>query len=259
MLAAIAEFGAALTRWRTWFLMGNQDITLRYRRSLLGPFWISLAMAVLILGLGLLYSQIFHQPFKEFLAFLGAGLVAWYFLSNLMMEACAATTEAEGHLRALPLPIPIFAARVVYRNFLIFLHNLLVVIIMMLVLQRGISPTYLLVIPGVVIFCLFGFGLGVLVSPAAARFRDIPQVMATLLQLAFFVTPIFWRPSQISTSSPVVQLNPLYHMVELIREPLLGHAPSLNNYLVSLALVASVLVLAVINLAYTRRKIFLWL
>ena len=216
-------------------------------------------MAVLVLGLGLLYSQIFRQPFKEFLAFLGAGLVSWYFLSNMLLESCTAATEADGHLKALPLPITIFAARVVYRNFLIFLHNLLVVIILMLILQRGFSPVYLLVAPGVVIYCLFGFGLGVLLSPVSARFRDVPQVMATLVQLAFFVTPIFWRPSQISTDSPIVQLNPLYHMIELIRGPLLGHPPHLNSYVISLALTAVVLVLAILNLAYTRRKIFLWL
>jgi ABC-type polysaccharide/polyol phosphate export permease len=216
-------------------------------------------MAALILGLGLLYSRIFHQPFKEFLAFLGAGLVTWYFLSNLMLEACSVATEADSHLKAVPLPLPIFAARVVYRNLIIFLHNLVVVVIMMLILQRGVSPAFLLVLPGVAIFCLFGFGLGVLLGPVSARFRDVPQVMATLIQLAFFVTPIFWRPSQISTSSPIVQMNPLFHMVEIIRQPLLGSVPHPSDYAVSLVLLAVVLTLAVFNLAYTRRKIFLWL
>ncbi|WP_426010553.1 ABC transporter permease [Caulobacter sp. DWR2-3-1b2] len=259
MLAAADEFAAIFTRWRVWFLMANQDISLRYRRSLLGPFWISLAMASLIIGLGLLYSQIFHQPFKEYVSFIAAGLVAWTLLSGLLLESCNVVMESDSHLRALPLPLSLFAARMVFRNLIIFGHNLLVVVLMLFIFQHRISPLIVLALPGLAIMLLFGFGVALILGPLSARFRDIPQVMASFVQLAFFLTPIFWRASQLKASNPVVVLNPLFHFVELIRQPLLGHVPTLLNWGVALAVTAVSLALALVVQAYTRRKLFLWL
>lgn len=259
MLAVVDEFAAVISRWRVWFLMANQDIGLRYRRSLLGPFWISIAMAMLVLGLGLLYSQIFHQPFKEYISFIAAGLVAWYFLSGMLLESCTVVTEADGHLRALPLPLPLFAARMVYRNLIIFGHNLVVVVIMLLIFQRSLSPMALLMAPGVVVFSVFGFSLSLILGPLSARFRDIPQVVSSLVQLAFFLTPIFWRANQLRPNNPAVHFNPFFHFVELVREPLLGRAPTITNWTFAISVTLASLGVAVVIQAYTRRKLFLWL
>jgi ABC-type polysaccharide/polyol phosphate export permease len=259
MLAVVDEFAAIITRWRVWFLMANQDISLRYRRSLLGPFWISIAMAMLVIGLGLLYSQIFHQPFKEYVSFIAAGLVAWYLLSGLLLDSCVVVTESDGHLRALPLPLTLFAARMVFRNLIIFGHNLLVVVIMLLIFQRTLSPLALLALPGVAVFAVFGFSLALILGPLAARFRDIPQVVASLVQLAFFLTPIFWRSNQLRPNNPAVVFNPFFHFIELIREPLLGRTPSVTNWTFALSVTLVALGLAFLAQAYTRRKLFLWL
>ncbi|KRA57523.1 hypothetical protein ASD89_07640 [Caulobacter sp. Root656] len=259
MLAAVDELAAVVSRWRVWFLMANQDISLRYRRSLLGPFWISLAMATLILGLGLLYSQIFHQPFKEYVSYIAAGLVVWTLLSGLLLESCNVVMEADTHLRALPLPLSLFASRMVFRNVIIFGHNLLVVLVMLLIFQHTISPLILLALPGLLVITTFGFAVALVLGPLSARFRDIPQIMASLVQLAFFLTPIFWKAGQLRANNPAIIFNPLFHFVELIRQPLLGHTPTAINWGVALGVTAGALALAVVVQALTRRKLFLWL
>jgi len=259
MLAVAEEFAAVVARWRIWFIMANQDISLRYRRSLLGPFWISLAMASLVIGLGLLYSQIFRQPFKEYVTFIAAGMVAWTLLSGLLLDSCNIVMESDTHLRALPLPLPLFGARMVFRNMIIFGHNLLVVVLMLLIFRHALSPLLVLAVPGVLLILLFGFGVSMVLGPLSARFRDIPQLMSSLVQLAFFLTPIFWRPSQLRADNPVVMFNPLFHFVELVRQPLLGHAPTMTNWAVAGGVTLGALVLAFVVQAYTRRKLFLWL
>lgn len=259
MLAAVDEFCSIFTRWRVWFLMANQDISLRYRRSLLGPFWISLAMGSLVLGLGLLYSQIFHQPFKEYVSFIAAGLLAWQFLSGMVLDSTNVVMEAEPHLRALPLPLPLFAARMVLRNLIIFGHNLVVVMLMLLYFQHSVSFVTLLAVLGVALYAIAGFAVALILGPLSARFRDIPQVIANVVQLAFFLTPIFWKAGQLRPNNPAIAFNPFFHFVQLVRQPLLGIAPSLTNWMVAILITVLLLVCAFLTLAYTRRKIFLWL
>jgi ABC-type polysaccharide/polyol phosphate export permease len=259
ILAAFHDIAYAFERWRVWILMGNQDISLRYRRSLIGPFWISLAMAAFVLGIGLLYSQILHQPFKEFLLFFACGLLPWNFIASMIGESCAVVIDAEGHLRSVALPVPLFSARMVYRNFLIFLHNLLVVLLLLLLFSGRIPLTSVVALGGLAIYVVCGFALGSILGPISARFRDSPQFVATIVQLLFFLTPVMWRPGMLSAKSPVAQLNPLYHLIELVRAPLLGNLPQARDWFVGLGLAVILMVLAVVSQALTRKKLFLWL
>ena len=71
-----ADLTATIVRWRTWALMAGQDILLRYRRSVLGPFWISISMAALILAIGYLYSAVMNLPLVTYLSYLAFGLLA---------------------------------------------------------------------------------------------------------------------------------------------------------------------------------------
>jgi ABC-type polysaccharide/polyol phosphate export permease len=260
ILAAFHDIAYALERWRVWFLMGNQDISLRYRRSLIGPFWISLAMAAFVLGIGLLWGQLMHQPVKEFLLYFACGLLPWNFIASMIGESCAVVIDSEGHLRSVPLPVPLFSARMVYRNLLIFLHNLLVVLLLLLLFNGRIPLTSLVALGGLAIYLVCGFALGSILGPVSARFRDIPQFVATMVQLLFFLTPVMWNPGQLSPKNMwVLQFNPLYHLIQLVREPLLGHLPRVRDWIVGLGLVVFLMALAVISQALTRKKLFLWL
>lgn len=258
MNAAFADISSAASRWRTWFLMGNQDIALRYRRSLLGPFWISLTMLMLVMGIGILYSQIFKVPFKEYVIFISAGLLAWNYMSSLIIESANVVVENEGHFKSLPIPVPIFAAKMAYRNFIIFLHNALVVLVLLLVL-KSLSVTAVVALVGVAVYAIMGFNLGLILGPLSARFRDIPQLIASLLQLAFFITPIVWAPKQLAHGHPAVTFNPLFHLMQLVREPLLGRFPTTENWLVALGVLVVLSIAAVAAQALTRKKIFIWL
>lgn len=253
------DFAAVLTRWRVWFLMANQDIELRYRRSILGPFWISLAMASLILGIGLLYSQIFRQPFREYLVFIGTGLLAWNFLAGMVTEGAGAVMEFERHLRAIRIPLPMIVARVIYRSTVVFAHNALAVIIMIVGVNDGLPVTAPLALAGIAILIVFGFGAGLVLGPISARFRDIPQAVSSFMQLMFFITPLFWRPGQLSSDHPVVMYNPFAHMIDIVRDPLEGRVPTLDNWVIALGSAVAALLLGVVVTAYSRRKLFFWL
>ena len=239
--------------------MANQDIYLRYKRSLIGPFWISLTMLATILGIGLLYSMIFNQEFASFLTFFACGLLAWNLLVPMMTEGCGAVTEAESHLRSIPIPVTVLAARSVYRCFLVFLHNFAVVILALLVFGHKFEPVAMLSLLGVAAYLAFGFFWTVAMAPLSTRYRDIPQVVSSIMQIAFFLTPIFWRPEFTSKRPMVTEANPFFHIIEVIRAPLLGTAPSSLSWLVTLGAIALFAVIAVIVNAHARKRIFVWL
>lgn len=259
MFAPAQDMFHAAARWRTWVLMGNQDIQLRYRRSVIGPFWISLSLAALIFALTILYSQIFDQPFGDYLRWLSSGFLVWFLLSSMLIEGCSIGTEAEAQLRSAAIPITVLAARMVYRNSIVFLHNALVVVALALIF--GFVPTVqtLWIFPGVATVLIIGFLVANIVGPICLRFRDLQQVVVNVVQIIFFLTPVLWRPEQGRVSSVFVEYNPFYHMVELVRAPLLGNVPTEQNWIIVLSVMGVLLVFSVITLSVSRKKIFLWL
>jgi lipopolysaccharide transport system permease protein len=259
MTTMFGDLAATFSRWRTWALMAGQDITMRYRRSVLGPFWISISMAALVLGIGLLYSQVMHQPFKEYLYFLACGFLIWNLLSSLINEGCNIVIEAEGHLRSVPIPTPVLAARMVYRNFVIFLHNVLVVGAMVLLFGKTLTLSAAVAPLGVLLIVLIGYFGAIALGPICARFRDIAQVIANVMQVAFFLSPIIWGMNEADARSIVKDANPFYHLLEIVRAPLLGAWPTAANWIVSASILGFAFLAALWTLATTRRRIYLWL
>lgn len=258
MASYAADWGSVFTRYHTWLLMGGSDITLRYRRSVLGPFWISLAMAAMVLAIGSLYAQVMNQPREAFLSYLGCGLLAWTFLSTMVNESCLIVTEA-WHLRSATIPVPILAARMVFRNSVIFLHNAVIVLGMLALLGHRYTAAAVNALAGLGAYLLLGLFVAVTLGPLCARFRDLTSLIGSVMQIMFFLTPIFWVPGASSARPMVVDVNPFYHFIEVLRQPMLGHAPTVTNWTVVAAVSGVMGAVAVISLAACRRKLFLWL
>jgi ABC-type polysaccharide/polyol phosphate export permease len=98
-----------------------------------------------------------------------------------------------------------------------------------------------------------------MLSPVCARFRDLAQVIASILQVMFFFTPIFWVPGGQLSRPILVEANPFYHLLQLLRAPLLGELPTALNWQVSVAVTVVAGVGALASLAATRRHVYLWL
>lgn len=258
-MSLATDYGSVFTRWNTWALMANQDISMRYRRSFLGPFWLSMAMAAMVLGIGFLYAEIQNQPFAEFLTYLGCGLLAWTFIQTSTVEACQSVIENEHHLRNLALPIPLLSARMTYRNLVVFAHNAVVIVVMLSLVGKPLTPTAFLSLFGLLLYIPFALFMGALLGPICARFRDLAQVVSTVMQILFFLTPIIWVPHSGMSRPIIYEANPFYHLLEIVRAPMLGEAPSQMNWIVSVSTVAVLGVLALLVTYITRKRIFLWL
>ncbi len=228
---ALRDVAEGARAFRLWGMLGWQDIRQRYRRSTLGPFWLTISMGALVGGLGLLYAGLFKLDVSDYLPFVAAGLILWGLISGLITEGCDAFIGAEGIIKQVNLPLSVHVYRVVWRNSIVFAHN--VVIYAAAAVIFSIQPGWagLLALPGLALLCLNGVWVGLLLGLVSARFRDVPQIAASIVQVAFFLTPIIWKPELLPDRAFILHLNPFFHLLELVRAPLLGQAPGLVSWL----------------------------
>ena len=213
-----------------WGTLGLHEVRQRYRRSTLGPFWITLSMGIMVFALGILYGQIFGQVLNEYMPFLAAGFVIWGLISAIILGGCQAFIAAEGMIRQLNAPLSIYAYREVWTALIAFGHNILVFIVV--ALWYGITPTVysLWVVPATLLVVVNGFWMVLFLGLLSARFRDVPLIIASVVQVLFFLTPVIWQPTMLPDRAILLELNPFYHLVEIMRGPLLGLAPSWSNW-----------------------------
>lgn len=213
-------------------VMGGQDIRQRYKRSRLGPFWITISMAVMITTMGLVFANLFKTPLHDFLPYLTLGLIIWGFLSGCITEGCDALISAEGIIKQLPVPLHVHVLRVVWKNFIIFMHNIVIFPLVLFAVSKGINWHVLLVIPGFILLALNISWLLMVMSLICARFRDMTQIILSIMQVIFYLTPVIWMPKLLTHKIGVMLLNfnPFYHLMEVVRAPLLGEVPSVTTY-----------------------------
>jgi len=204
---------------------------LRYRRSLIGPFWLTLSMGIMVGSMGLIYGELFNVEASSYLPYLTIGLLVWGLISSCLSEGCQTFIESHWLILQINVSLFMFPLRVIWRNFIVFLHNAVIYLIIVLIFGIKITWIALIAIPGLLLVFVNALWCAILLGMLSARFRDLPQIVTSLLQIAFFATPIFWRANLITTKI-VVAANPFYHFIELIRAPLLGEAPALISWAV---------------------------
>jgi len=223
---ALEDLSTGFARWRLAAALARLDIRNRYRGSVLGPFWLSLSTAIMVVALGLLYSTLFTLPLREYLPYLVVGLIVWGLVSQTVTDACESLISAEGIIRQLPLPYTVHALRCVFRNAAVAAHSLPLILVVFAVFGHLPGPEALLALVGLALVAANAFALAIVLGMVCARFRDIPPIVGSVLQLAFFMSPVLWKPELLGDRQVWLPLNPFYTLMETVRGPLVeGGAP----------------------------------
>jgi ABC-2 type transport system permease protein len=268
-----------------WGHLGWQDIKQRYRRSVIGPLWITLAMAVTAAGLGLVYSTLFDAEIGTFLPYLTVGFIVWNFILGCVTEGTETFIRNEGLIKHLPAPLTVYALRTVWRLTLMMAHNLLVYVVVMVIFfgdlttpgyqmvknglhQPGLDWSVFMAIPAFLLVALNGVWVSLLFGIISTRYRDIPQVVNALIQLVFFMTPIVWSTDILHNrigggdielwKTLVTELNPVYHYLEIIRAPLIGNTQSWHHWAVVGGITVVGWLFALVALRNYRARVPYW-
>jgi ABC-2 type transport system permease protein/lipopolysaccharide transport system permease protein len=258
LTVALNDLVGGLKHWELWSMLGWHDIRQRYRRSVVGPFWLTLSMGVMVAGLAYLYGGLFGQNSRDYIPYVATGMIIFSLISTLASEGAYVFIASSSLILQLRAPLSIYIYQTVWRNVLIFAHNITIFILLILLGRASLSWTFILAIPGLLLVLIFGIWLGLILGTLSARFRDVPPIVSSILQVAFFLTPIFWLPQAIPDRIWFIQLNPFFYLVEIVRSPLLGKVPSLTVWAVVIGMNIVAGVVAVSFFARYRERVAYW-
>lgn len=252
---ALRDFRTSLEKFELAWTLAWHDIVSRYRGSILGPFWITLSMGLMVLGIGVLYAQLFKISLTEFMPFVAIGIVFFGTISGIVNEGCETFVLASGMLSQTSLPMFTFVWRTILRNLINLAHHMVIVVAVLIYYGYWKTMNLPLAAAGLVFLVLNAAWISMLAGIASARFRDIPQIVISIMQFAIFMTPVFWRPDAFPARHSFLALNPFFHMLDVVRAPLMGLSASSDSYvfLTVMALAGWGVTLAIFT--YTRRRI----
>jgi len=264
---ALGDLSEGWHQRELWGHLGWQDIRQRYRRSLLGPLWITISMAVTAIALGILYAGLFGNPIETQLPYILVGFIVWGFISGCINEGSEVFVANEGLMKHLPSALSLHVYRLVWRQLLFFAHNLVVYAVMLIIFPQPLKWTALAAIPALGLLVVNGVWVALFAGILSTRFRDLVPITQSIVQLMFFLTPIVWIYSDLLNSpnpavaerAKIAEFNPFLHFIEIIRAPMLGEDQLLHHWIVCLAITVVGWGLTLLLLRRYRSRVAYWI
>lgn len=244
--------------FRVFGRLAWQEIKLRYKRSTLGPFWITLSMMIMIYFMGIVYASLFKMDLTTFFPYLASGMIIWQFFLALVLEGMDCFIESEGMIKQISIPYSFYVYKVVYRNVLVAAHQIVGLIPIFFYFK--VASNLPLCFLGLMLFMAIAFFGVILFGMLGARYRDVKNIVQSVLNVLFFVTPVMWIPGMLSGRKLIlVQFNPVYHMLNLIRNPLLGKEIPIVSWQACSLLLVVMMGFSITLFGKYRRRIPFWL
>ncbi len=256
---AIDDVLLAVERRNVWVSLGWNDIQGRYNRSKLGVFWTGLSLLIFVSALGPIYSTLMGIALREYIIHLTLGFIVWNYVSSIILESGGEFSRSANYLVSFRLSYFTLLFRVVWRNFIILVFQMMVFFLLAFFFEHSFSWPWLFALGSLLLITINALWMAVVMSVLATRFRDLSELMNNVLRLVFFITPVIWVPAQNVELALVANLNPFYHLLEVFRAPLLmGDIAPLS---VSIGLLMSLVgwPIAFLIFARCRSKIAFWL
>lgn len=255
---ALQDLKMGLSQYRIWTRLGWTDVKQRYRRSVIGPWWISLSMLIFIVMMGIVFSRLFHQRLDEYIPFFTAGFLFWSFISNSVVESADLFKSNEGFIKQTNLPYSLYVFKHVVRQIICLLHNMVIYFFVCVFFK--IYPGFIgfLVLPGFLLLAINIYWICFFISLICARFRDMVPIITSCVQIAFFITPISWMPRLLDQNPAILKWNPLVYLLDIVRSPLLGTLPSQLSWSIDLGMAIGGCMLSFIIFSKTRSRIVFW-
>lgn len=236
---AQAQTPGLLASLRFALFMAGLDIAASFRRTGLGTLWVTLGLALVVGALGLFFGTVLQQlvpPYAVYVPFVASGMIAWSLIAGMLHATANQTWQFMAQLRHTALPLPATVLRLMLRQLLILAQNIAVALAAQWLLLDTVTVRPIALLGGIALLAANLGWMALAIGLLCARFRDLPQLIAWMLHLAFFLTPILWPTYFLGRYTWLADINPFYQLVVLVREPILGNAVGLENWAGSILL-----------------------
>lgn len=235
-VSAWQDLFQGLLRWELWSRLGFLEVKRRYRRTIIGPFWSAISLGIFVSAMGAVGMSLWNQDLDTYLPYLATGMLVWLMFSTMITESCNLFIGGSHLFRQMKFDYSILAYALVWRNLIVFMHNIVIYFVIALIFVNGLlRPLLLLSIPGLLLVLINAVWISLLLGMVCLRFRDVQQLVMSVIQIAMLVTPIFWPESSLQGKARFVfvTFNPLFHFIDIVRAPLIGHIPQLQSYFIA--------------------------
>jgi len=256
---ALSDFRKGFTNVPIWIALGWNDVQGRYNRSQLGIFWASISVLIFVTALGSIYSSLFEIETRAYMLHFILGVVVWNYISGIVLESGREFVNAADYLISFQVGYFTLLLRVVWRNFVVFLYQMLVFVLLAVYFGQAPKLVWVIVPLALIVITLNALWMGMLMSIFATRFRDLSELMNNVFRLLFFVTPIMWMPHMKADLKPIVESNPFYHLIQLFREPLYSGSLTIHSWVVAIVLSVLGWVVAFSLFVRYRSRLAFWL
>jgi ABC-2 type transport system permease protein len=209
-------------------IIALKNIKMKYKNSALGFVWSMLHPLAYLLIFIVVFSKAFPEMDRYPLYAL-IGLIFWTYFNNTINQMLQGIIGNASVLKTMAIPKLLFPFSALVAELATFLLSLVPFFGLMVFFGLKFSAETLLLIPAIMVFSLFAFGLGLLLCTLNVFFRDIALLWNTLSPAIFYFTPIAYATTLIPADTlPLLQFNPLFHYINLMRDILFDNtAPSL--------------------------------
>lgn len=246
-----------LENWRLIHLLGFSGLRMRYARSKLGQAWLTLSLFIQIISTGIVWTLLWHISPDQLLPYLALSQVIYQFFSSIILDSTSVfITDARLYTNQyLPFLTSIFSN--IYKNIIIFLHNIPIILIVFLYFEVPFKLSLLsfFMLPVLMLFLLSS---SFVIACLCTRYRDLVQIVQSIMNISFLITPIVWKLSYVPEQfRPYFFISPFTSFLEIFRNSLLGMDICLSAYL-SVAIWTTIFVVLMIffHRKYERKIVF---
>jgi ABC-type polysaccharide/polyol phosphate export permease len=261
LAAAVEDVREGFRLWRNWSYLAAESVRNHYRRTILGPWWLTVQTAIFVTGIAVVFGQINHEPLKSFLPYVAVGYITFGLVTGLTRAGAGVFVRHASTLKSNHQSLTSLVLREVATEFINFGHSIVLYLVMVAARLVPLSPKILIGLPVLGVIAINGLFVGLWLGPTIARFRDVEPLVTAILGVAIFFSPIFYHPGTLSSGvqTAVLTLNPFSYMISAFRAPLIGDGLAASFY-IGLAIVTALNGLLALGVFTTvRSRLPYWL
>lgn len=257
--AGRSDLTAGLKRLDLAMLMAIDGLKRAHRRTELGILWLIVPQAVMVTAFILIFTQVFQQRIEGFPLYIGTGLLVWNYIATFMTGSPGAVLQNGRWIMSQPLPVSTLVYSFVIQAFIQFIVCLPIYLVLAVIYLPPLGLHSLLAIPGLAIITVAGLGFSLILAPLGARFRDLGPALGVVSTVGFLITPIIWPAGVVGRRVFFIHGNPFYHLVEIVRQPLMGNVPTAENWIFASCVAAGLLLVGVLLFGWFKRHVYYWI
>jgi ABC-type polysaccharide/polyol phosphate export permease len=258
--AAVNDLREGLRRWRNWSYLAVENVKNRYRRTVLGPWWLTLQMGIYIVGISVVFGHLLHAGIRSFLPYVALGFIAFALLSGLMRAGAEVFINGSSTLKSTRQPLSSLVLRDVAIEFIHFAHNIVLYVVFVAAGLVPLSPKMAIALPIVALIAVNGLFLGLWLGATVARFRDVQPFVNSVLSVIVFFSPVFYHLDDLSSGvrNALLAWNPFTYLICAFRAPLIGEPLSPSFYIGTAVVTVINVALGLVVFTRVRSRLPYW-